>query len=61
MNTAPGELYKLDSSVVSRQQLIIVLCEVPEMVKYEGLSLSIFWVLQIRMTGLAELVLSCYI
>lgn len=57
-NTAPGELCKLDSSVVSCQQLIIVLYEVPEMVKYEGLRLSIFWLLQIRITGLTEWVLT---
>lgn len=60
-NTTPGELCKLDSSVVSRQQLIIVLYKVPEMVKYEALRLSIFWLLQIRITGLKELVLSYYI
>lgn len=60
-NKTPGELCKLDSSVVLCQQLIIVLYEVPEMVKYEGLRLSIFWLLQIRITGLTELVLSYYI
>ena len=60
-NTTPGELCKLDSSVVSCQQLIIALYKVPEMVKYEGLRLSIFWLLQIRITGLIELVLSYYI
>lgn len=60
-NTTPGELCKLDSSVVSRQQLIIALYRVPEMVKYEGLSPSIFWLLQIRITSLIVLVLSYYI
>lgn len=44
-----GDFAKLDSSVVSCQQLIIALYKVPEMVKYEGLILFIFWLLQIRL------------